>query len=80
MKTKTKNIKSWFISIVLVSVAAAIIWALVIRLEGEKPVVTGAFTIESFELMKNLQLAVRGSTEALREKPLTIFSCQITLM
>jgi len=44
-------------------------------LDGEKPVVTGAFTIESFELMKNLQLAVRGSAEALREKPLTIFSC-----
>ncbi len=44
-------------------------------LDGEKPVVTGAFTIESFELMKNLQLAVRGSAQALREKPLAIFSC-----
>jgi trimethylamine:corrinoid methyltransferase-like protein len=42
---------------------------------GEKPVVTGAFTIESFEIMKDLQLAVRGSEGALREKPLTIFSC-----
>ena len=42
---------------------------------GEKPVVTGAFTIESFELMKNLQLIVRGSEEELRRKPLTIFSC-----
>jgi len=39
-----------------------------------KPVVTGAFTIESFELMKNLQVAVRGSMEALQDKPLTIFS------
>ncbi|MFC1627762.1 trimethylamine methyltransferase family protein [Gemmatimonadota bacterium] len=39
-----------------------------------KPVVTGAFTIESFELMKNLQVAVRGSKEHLKEKPLTIFS------
>jgi len=44
-------------------------------LYGEKPVVTGAFTIESFEIMKDLQLAVRGSEKALREKPLTIFSC-----
>ena len=44
-------------------------------LYGEKPVVTGAFTIEAFELMKDLQLAVRGSEPALREKPLTIFSC-----
>jgi trimethylamine:corrinoid methyltransferase-like protein len=44
-------------------------------LYGEKPVVTGAFTIEAFEIMKDLQLAVRGSAEALRAKPLTIFSC-----
>jgi trimethylamine--corrinoid protein Co-methyltransferase len=44
-------------------------------LYGEKPVVTGAFTIEAFEIMKDLQLAVRGSAEALREKPLAIFSC-----
>ena len=41
----------------------------------EKPVVTGAFTIEAFEIMKDLQLAVRGSEEELRAKPLTIFSC-----
>jgi trimethylamine--corrinoid protein Co-methyltransferase len=44
-------------------------------LYGEKPVVTGAFTIEAFEIMKDLQLAVRGSGQALREQPLTIFSC-----
>ena len=44
-------------------------------LYGEKPVVTGAFTIEAFEIMKDLQLAVRGSESVLKEKPLTIFSC-----
>jgi len=44
-------------------------------LYGNKPVITGAFTIESVELMKNMQLAVRGSSEALAEKPLTVFSC-----
>ena len=44
-------------------------------LYGEKPVVTGAFTVEAFEIMKNLQLAVRGDEQALRAKPLTIFSC-----
>jgi trimethylamine--corrinoid protein Co-methyltransferase len=44
-------------------------------LYGEKPVVTGAFTIEAFEIMKDLQLAVRGSADALKEKPLAIFSC-----
>jgi trimethylamine--corrinoid protein Co-methyltransferase len=42
---------------------------------GEKPVVTGAFTIDAFNVMRDLQLAVRGSAEALADKPLTIFSC-----
>jgi trimethylamine---corrinoid protein Co-methyltransferase len=41
----------------------------------EKPVVTGAFTIDAFNVMRDMQLAVRGSGEELRRKPLTIFSC-----
>ena len=41
----------------------------------EKPVVTGTFTIESFEVMKDFQLAVRGNEKSLKEKPLTVFSC-----
>ncbi|MDH4156613.1 MAG: trimethylamine methyltransferase family protein [candidate division Zixibacteria bacterium] len=41
----------------------------------EKPVVTGTFTIEAFEIMKDLQVAVRGSKENLAERPLTVFSC-----
>jgi trimethylamine--corrinoid protein Co-methyltransferase len=41
----------------------------------EKPVVTGAFSAEAFDIMKDLQVAVRGSEEALAEKPLTVFSC-----
>jgi trimethylamine--corrinoid protein Co-methyltransferase len=44
-------------------------------LHGEKPVVTGTFTVDSFTLMKDLQLAVRGSDAELAAKPLTIFSC-----
>jgi trimethylamine--corrinoid protein Co-methyltransferase len=44
-------------------------------LYGEKPVVTGAFTIEGFEIMKDLQVAVRGSEQALCDKPLAVFSC-----
>ena len=44
-------------------------------LYGEKPVVTGAFTIPGFEIMKVLQVAVRGSARELAEKPLTVFSC-----
>lgn len=41
----------------------------------EKPVVTGAFTVSSFDIMKDFQLAVRGTAQALRNQPLTIFSC-----
>jgi len=41
----------------------------------EKPVVTGAFTIQAFNIMRDLQLAVRGTKEKLTKKPLTIFSC-----
>jgi trimethylamine--corrinoid protein Co-methyltransferase len=44
-------------------------------LYGEKPVVTGTFTIEAFNIMKELQLAVRGTARELAAKPLTVFSC-----
>ena len=38
-------------------------------LYGEKPVVTGAFTIEAFEVMKDLQLAVRGTSRRCGPSP-----------
>ena len=41
----------------------------------EKPIITGAFTIEGFTVMKNLLRAVRGSEAELASKPLAIFSC-----
>jgi len=41
----------------------------------EKPVVTGAFTIEAFGVMKDLQVIIRSSEEKLAAKPLTVFSC-----
>lgn len=44
-------------------------------LYGVKPVVTGAFTIEAFDVMKDLQIVVRGSEAALRARPLAVFSC-----
>lgn len=44
-------------------------------LYGKKPVVTGSFSVESFFIMKDLQVAIRGSEKALMEQPLTIFSC-----
>ena len=40
-----------------------------------KPVVTGAFTAEGFAVMRDLLLAVRGTDEALHEKPLALFTC-----
>jgi len=44
-------------------------------LYGSKPVVTGTFTIESFNIMKDMQLAIRGTERELKDKPLTVFSC-----
>ena len=41
----------------------------------KKPIVTGAFTGDSFALMHDLLLAVRGSEAALRQKPLAAFTC-----
>jgi trimethylamine---corrinoid protein Co-methyltransferase len=38
-----------------------------------KPIVTGAFRKDTWWTMKDLLVAVRGSEEALREKPLAIF-------
>jgi len=37
--------------------------------------VAGAFTIEGFNVMAEMHPAIRGTAEALRERPLTIFSC-----
>lgn len=42
---------------------------------GEKPVITGTFTIDAFNIMKDIQLAVRGTEAELKAKPLTVFSC-----
>jgi trimethylamine--corrinoid protein Co-methyltransferase len=39
-----------------------------------KPICTGAFTIDGFDVMRDLQLAVRGSREALKAKPFALFS------
>jgi len=41
----------------------------------EKPVVTGAFTIDGFDVMRDLVLAIRGSAQALAEKPVAMFTC-----
>jgi len=44
-------------------------------LYSSKPVVTGTFTIESFDVMKEMLLTVRGSAPALKDLPLAVFSC-----
>lgn len=40
-----------------------------------KPIVTGTFAADSFERMRRMLVCVRGSEEALREKPLAVFDC-----
>jgi trimethylamine:corrinoid methyltransferase-like protein len=44
-------------------------------LNCRKPVVTGTFVKASFAMMKEMLVAVRGSEEALRDRPLAIFDC-----
>jgi len=44
-------------------------------LYGEKPCITGAFTIDAVNVMRDLQVTVRGSAEELQRKPLAVFSC-----
>ena len=44
-------------------------------LHGTKPVVTGTFSAASCALMEDLLLAVRGTREELRAKPLAIYTC-----
>lgn len=41
----------------------------------DKPVVTGAFTVEGFEVIKDLLIAARGDAEALAARPLALLSC-----
>jgi len=40
-----------------------------------KPIMTGTFNSGSFEVMKDMLVAVRGGEEELREKPLAMFDC-----
>lgn len=42
---------------------------------GTKPVITGAFSAETFAMMRDLLVCVRGDAAALRDKPLAVFTC-----
>ena len=44
-----------------------------VLLYGRKPIVTGTFAIESFDIMHELLVAVSGSPEALAAKPRAVF-------
>jgi len=51
-------------------------WRLYVALKNcKKPVITGTFRKDAFEVMKAMLAAVRGGEQALREKPLAIFDC-----
>ena len=46
---------------------------LIALIYSSKPIVTGTFAKESFEVMKDMLVAIRGSEKELRRKPLAIF-------
>jgi len=43
-----------------------------------KPIVTGTFLKDGFQVMMDMLVAVRGSADALRDKPLAIMDCAAT--
>ena len=44
-------------------------------LYGSKPVITGIFRKESYQVMYDLQCIIRGTKEELSQKPMTVFTC-----
>ncbi len=42
---------------------------------GTKPIITGTFNEKGLDIMRRMEVAVRGSQKNLQEKPLSIFSC-----
>ncbi len=44
-----------------------------VLLNSRKPVVTGAFGVQTWHVMKDMLVAVAGSEQALRDKPLAVF-------
>ncbi len=44
-----------------------------VLLNSRKPIITGAFAIQTWAVMHEMLIAVRGSAEALRQKPLAVF-------
>ncbi len=44
----------------------------------KKPIITGTFSADSFAVMRDMLVAVRGGRQELREKPLAVFDCCIT--
>ncbi len=47
-------------------------------LYSSKPVITGTFQKSSFKLMEKMLIAIRGSEDELRDKPLAIFDACVT--
>lgn len=41
----------------------------------QKPVVTGTFRTDAFDVMRRMLTVIRGTEQALRDKPLAIFDC-----
>lgn len=66
MKTKIKNFKSFSISTVIVLVVVVIVWVLVIRLEGEEPVVDIDLSSDFLGLSQELSFSVTDNKSGLR--------------
>ena len=66
MKTKGKYARSWLITVVVLVVIVPVIWMLIIRLEGEKPVIECKLASPALGLSQKLPVDVSDSKSGLR--------------
>ena len=67
LKTKPKNIRFWFLTLLVLAVLAPIVWVLVVRLEGEKPAAEIQLASPSLGLSQELTVSFSDSKSGLRD-------------
>ena len=67
LKTKPKNIRFWFFTLLVLAVLAPIVWVLVVRLEGEKPAAEIQLASPSLGLSQELTASFSDLKSGLRD-------------
>ncbi len=67
LKTRSNNIRFWFLTLLLAAVLIPIAWILVVRFEGEKPAVDIKLASPSLGLSQELVISLLDSKSGLRD-------------